>query len=388
MTNTEQQFAEDELEISLNDIIGFFWTNWKFLLMGTILGFIIAMSGTLLLGKYKAETTLVTRSSMSFLTWKNLRRNLPILAAQISESANGSESGSENFLDKLSDETWWQENVTPTFAIAKEDSKEIFGMPKELQDAQSTVIKDFVFQAKGWGKEKAIQNLSIAASFFRSGAAYLTLNNLIVNYKISLLSTAPDIARSITESEIELAYLNGRVTNLELLRTKFPGNAGSIINQPVDPKDSGAKYLPIVTQLIAANRDIDTLKEKLSRLNNSKNKLAILESFLLQAEPVVVPSKNFDGLSVVAKLMQIEASLRKNLQPADLNKINKLDEIKSELVSIHTNFSFGLGQPMIIGTKKPAYLTNAAIGLLSGFFLALLGSFGSAIWLRYRKQTQ
>ena len=51
MTNIEQQIAEDGQEISLNDIIDFFVTKWKVLSMGAFFGFLIALGGTLLLGK-------------------------------------------------------------------------------------------------------------------------------------------------------------------------------------------------------------------------------------------------------------------------------------------------------------------------------------------------
>lgn len=381
MTNSEQQFAEDELVISLNDIIDFFMSNWKWLFIGAISGFLIAFSGTLLLGKYQAEAALANRSGIDYFVWKDLRRNLPVLAAEISESTKDDESFLAN---ALSDEKWWQKNVTPTFAIAKEDSKEIFGMPKEIQEAQSAAIRDFVFTVTGSSEEDALKSLSTATSFFRSGAAYLRLDAVITGYQSALLNSEPKNAQRISESAIGLAYLKDRIASLELLRARFPGNAGAMINQPMDPKDSSAKFLPIVTQLIAVNRDVDALNEQLSRLNDEKTQLAIMSSFLSQAKPVM--DKSFDGLAAIEELMRIEASLRKDLRPADLNKIAKLDDIKSDLVSIHTSFTLGLEQPKAITTRKPGYyLKYAAIGLLGGFFLALLGSFVSAIWLRYRK---
>jgi hypothetical protein len=378
MTNAEQQIAEDELEISLNDIIDFFLTYWKFLLMGAILGSIIAFSGTLLLGKYEAEATLVNKSGIDYLTWKSLKRNLPILAAKISESAKD-----ENFLNVLSSEIWWNKNVVPTYAFGKEDAKEIFSVSKEMQDTESTQIKAFVVKVTGLSKENALKNLSVATSFLRSGAAYLALKDVIDNYQIELLNSEFEIAKNISALEIELTYLNGRMAGLELLRVKFPGNSGSIINQLMDPKDYSAKYLPIVTQLVAVNQDIGTLKEKLSRLNDRKNQLAIISSFLSQAKPVM--SKSFDGVSATTELMQTEANLRKNLQPSDWNNISMLNNIKYNLVLIHTRFTFGLEQPTFISTSKPNYQKPAAIGLFSGFFVALLGSFCSSVWFRYRR---
>lgn len=134
--------------------------------------------------------------------------------------------------------------------------------------------------------------------------------------------------------EIELTYLKSRMADLELLKAKFPGNSASIIAQPMDPKDSSAKYLPIITQLIAVNKDISALKENLSRLTSRKNQLAIMNDFLLQAMPVI--GKNFDGLSAVAELMRIESGMRKDLQASDWNKVSMLNNIKYDLVSINT----------------------------------------------------
>ena len=382
MTNVERQFAEDEAEIGLNDIIDFFLNHWKFLLMGAFSGLLIALGAAASLGKYEAEASLVNRSSIDkssidYLTWKSLKRNLPILAAQISETTK--DGGS--FLNMLASESWWQEHVVPTFAINKEDTKAISGMPKELQD-ESARIKDFVVKVAGSNEENALKNLSTATSFLRSGSAYLALRDVITNYQIELLNAGPEIARDTSTLEVELAYLNKRMANLELLKAKFPGNSGSIISQPIDPKDSSAKYLPIITQLIAVNNDISTLKENLSRSNNRKNQLAIMGNYLSQAKPVI--EKNFDGLSAAAELMQIEASLRKSVSSSDPNIISALDNIKYDLTSIHTRFTLGLGQPSFISAGKPKYLKPMATGLFAGFFLALLGSFCSAIWLRYR----
>jgi hypothetical protein len=391
MTNAEQLVAEGEQEISLNDIIDFFVTHWKFLLIGAALGFLIALGGTLLFGKYQAEATLVNksgiersgveRSGVDYLTWKSLRRNLPILAARISETTGVGES----FLKVLSSEKWWQKNIVPTFAIAKDDIKETIGVSKEMQDAESTRIKDFVVKATGKSKENAIENLTAATSFFRSGAAYLALKDVIANYQIELLNSESEIAKNTTAFEVELAYLNRRMVDLESLRAKFPVNAASIL-QTLDAKDANSKYFPIITQLIAVNKDISELKEKISRLNNRKIQLAMTGDFLLKAKPVL--DRNFDGLSAIAELMQIENSMRKNVQPSDLIKSTTLNNIKYDLVSIQTRFTLGLEQPTFISTSKADYLKPAAMGLFSGLFLALLGSFCSVVWLRYRRQTK
>lgn len=385
MMNTDQRIVEGESGIAVNDIIDFFAAKWKILSMGALGGLIVALGGVLLLGKYEAEATLVNKHiietpGIDYLTWKSLKRNLPILADRISETAKEN----ENFLKALSGESWWEKNVVATFSLAKEDAKAILGMPKEMQDAEAVKIKDFVVKTTGSSKEEALKNLSVATSFLRSGGAYLALKDVISKYQMELLNSKSDIAKKIANLEIELAYLNGRMANLELLRAKFPGNATSIITQPMDFKDSSAKYLPIITQLIAVKSDINAKKEELSRLNDKKSQLAIMSLFLSQAVPVV--DRGFDGLAAVAELMRIESGMRKDLQPSELNKALMLNSINNDLALIHTRFTLGLEQPAYISTSKPRYLKPAAIGLASGFFLALLFSLCSVIWLRYRQQ--
>lgn len=374
MTNAEQQIAEDEPEVSLNDIIRFFITYWKLLFVGAISGLIIALCGALLFGSHEAEATLTNRHNIDYLKWKNIKRNLPLLAAKASDSAK------DNFVRTLAKEIWWEKNVVATFSIGKDDAKILLGIPKEMQDQEATKIKNFIVRATGANKEEAISNLAVATSFLRNGAAYLALNDTLASYQGELKNAETEINKNISATEIELTYLNGRMANLELLGGKLSGSTSPIlINQPVD-----VKYLPLATQLIAVKHDIQAMKEKLARFRDRKDQLTIMSNFLSQAIPVL--GKDFDGLRALTDVMQIETSLRKNLQPSSWSNINALDGIRHDLVLIHTSFAEGLEQPMFINTRKPDPLKPAAIGLLSGFFFALLGSICSVILLRYRRQ--
>jgi hypothetical protein len=312
--------------------------------------------------------------------WIGLKRNLPILAAKIAEP----DKNSESFLKVLSSEKWWDKNVVLTFAFTKDDAKGILGMSKELQDAESTKIKNFVVTATGSSKVAALKNLSVVTSFFRGGSAYLALEDVIANYQLELLTSGPEIENKVASLKIELTYLANLMTDLELLTKKFPGNATSIITQTTGAGETEAKYLPITIQLIAINKDISLRKEDLSRLISRKSQLAVMNDFLLQANPVM--DKSFDGLTVAAELMQIESGMRKNLQPSDWNEVSVLNNIKRDLTLINTRFTLGLEQPTFFSTHKPSYLKPAAIGLVAGFFLALLGSLCSVIWSGYRRE--
>lgn len=373
MTSAEQQIAEDET-VNLNDIIGFFLTYWKLLLIGTASGLIAALIWVFIFGKYEAKATLVNRQGVDYLGWKDIKRNLPIIAAKVSESAEG------DFFHSLASEAWWDKNVVVTFSMEKDDAKTLASVPKEMQERESTKIKNFAVKALGADKEEALKNLAIATSFLRSTATYLALNNVIASYQLGLKNAEAEADKNISATEIELIYLNSRMDKLEQIKVGTPANVSTLtVNSPLE-----AKYLPIATQLAAAKQDINGMKEKLTRLREAKDQLVIKSNFLSQAMPVM--SRGFDGLQALTAVMQIETGMRKNLPPSGWSSIHELDSIRHDLTVVRTSFVEGLEQPVFVNTGKPDHLKPAVIGLLAGFFFTLLGSVCSVILLRYRRQ--
>ncbi|MDX8399416.1 MAG: hypothetical protein R8K20_04125, partial [Gallionellaceae bacterium] len=248
------------------------------------------------------------------------------------------------------------------------------------QDEESTRILNFTLAATGASKEAAIENLAVATDFMRSGSAYLALSELVTAYQIDLLNSKADVEKNILEAKIELGFLKQRLTNIKAL--KLVSSGASANNQVVDLKDSGAKYLPVSTQLVAASQDVNSLKEKLLRLQSGEIQLTIISSFLLQANPVL--NKNHDGLSALKDMMQIEFNLRQAVGFESLNIIQKLNDIKYDLTVIQTTFSVGLDQPRFVGVHGPNFLKKSIIGFLGGGGFALVGAFLVQIWLRYR----
>lgn len=370
----------DESEISINDIIHFFFKYWKLLLIGATIGLLFAVAVTLKFGRYEAQATIVNKAGIDYLGWSMLRKNLPILAYQITSPSINEDS----YLNDLSSEFWWQKNVTPTFSFSKTDSKEGFGVTKELQDSEATKISNFIIKATGSSKELALANLLTATSFIRSGSIYLVLKDYLTGLRVETLNSESEIEKNIFALEIELTYLNRRIGSLESLRAKFPDER-FVNSQVIDLKDSISKYLPLSTQLVAANQDIGNLKENLSRLNDKKAQLIAISGFLSQANPVI--ESNFDWHSALVKIVQIEAGLRKKLKPSDTSSIQVFNKIKHELALIHTKFSVSLEQPTFISTSSPKYLRNGAFGLFGGFFIALIVAFFSVIRPRYNTPT-
>lgn len=182
-------------------------------------------------------------------------------------------------------------------------------------------------------------------------------------------------------TEIELSYLQERLKNLENLLKRFPADQ-KVAQQVVDPKDSGAKYLPISTQIIAVNSDINANHEALERLKDRVAQIKMLKAFVQGATPLV--TQHFDGILLSRELLGLEGQLRAQLQANDLKSQLFLDQLRSRLLGIEVRFTKGLEANTAPNAKKTGMIKATAAGLFIAFFLALLGLLGQGLWKNMR----
>lgn len=379
MTDAERQLAGDEMEIGLNDIIDFFVSKWKILLTGTLAGLLVALGGALLfLDKYEAKASILVKPVIAdYSGWAGLRRELPVLAAQMAEH----EKNNDSFLGGLSSEEWWRTSVAPAYTLTKEDAKNVFGLPKTVEDGAALNIENLVATVRAQGEEEALTKLSRIAAFIRGGVSYLALKKLVGDYEVSLHRAEPQIKLDIMSANERLGVLDRLMVSLQLLKKQFPEDA---VNLPVDLKGSDVKYLPLSTQIIALTQDIQASKENMVKLNNKLAQLEMTANFLAQARQAL--DKNFDGIAVMAELAQIESNLRKGTAHTDLNSLAVLNDIRNRIAIMQTNFTFEFGKQVLVKTARLLHLKYAAVGLAAGFFLALLFALGSVVWFRYSEQ--
>jgi hypothetical protein len=206
----------------------------------------------------------------------------------------------------------------------------------------------------------------------------LQIRNILNSYEGETISAAADIAKKITSTQIEMGYQRERAKQLEDLHRRFPSNT-NVGQQVVDLKDSGAKYLPISTQIIAVNNDINQSKESLVRMRDRLSQIALMKTFLERASPIA--DKTFDGLVLGAQLLAIEADLRSKLAKDDVNSQEILDQLHSQLLQISARFTKGLeANTAPIATKK-GMIKSAAGGLAAAFFLMFLALLGQRMWV-------
>ncbi len=389
------QELENDSEISLIEVVQFGLESWKKLTIAAAIGLVLGLGGWFFWSDYSAEYVLLNNTNISssantntntnsyaidLASWKALQKSLPNLAAQIANEGKAPE-GHAQLYKSLSNVQWWQKNVVPSYIISKADTKELAGIGKDLE-AASTTILSLTITAAGSTKEKSLENVMAAAEFLRTGSAYLQLNNMLSSYRSETISTVADLQKQIATTEVEMGYQVQRAKSLEELHKRFPGSA-NVGQQVVDPKDSGAKYLPLTTQIIAANNEINQSKENLIRLKDRLAQIALIKTFLANALPLA--EKTFNGLVLADELLTVEAKLRTKVDYGDSKQREILNELHAQLLSVQVRFTNGLEANIAPTSKKTgSMIKSAAGGLAAAFFLVLLVLIGQKVWLNIK----
>ena len=390
MTEKAVELQKDDLEISIIDIVNFLTDSWKKLAIAAIVGGILGFAGWNFLGSYQAEYVLLNSGSSSsinadsfaldLVSWKTIQKSLPHLAAQIEDEGKAPE-GQSQLYKSLVNEQWWQKNVAPSYAISKADTKDMAAISKDL-DLASTTILSLTIKADGSTKEKSLENVRTAAKFLRTGGAYLQLRNILNSYESETISTVAELQKKITTTEIEMGYQVQRVKSLEDLHKRFPGG-NNASNQVVDPKDSGAKYLPLTTQIIAVNNDINQSKEVLQRYKDRLAQIVLTKTFVEQAIPLA--EKTYDGLVLDEQLLGIEGVLRAKLAKDDIKLQEALDQLRGQLLLVQARFTKGLEGNTSPTASKKGMIKATAGGLAAAFFLMLMLLLGQRVWSSIKK---
>ena len=366
-------------EISLLDIVNFLQSAWKKLAIAALVGAALGFGNWYFLGSYNAELVLNNNGGTDLVGWRSLQKNLPNLADQIIDESKVPE-GQESLYRMLSNPVWWQKNALATYGMSKADTKDL-ASTAGLESAGTSIV-NIVLTAGGSSRQKALDSVRGAKSFLLQGSAYLTLKSMFSAQEAQLMGADADIAKKINATQIELGYQHERLKSLENLAKRFPSEQKTI-SQVVDPKDSGAKYLPLSTQIIAVNTDINGGKEVLERLKDQQAQMAALRMWVKQISPLM--NSTFDGLALGKQLLEQEAILRASIDPADLKSLVFVDNLRSSLIALEVRFSKGFEvNTAPTSTGKKGMIKSIAGGLAAAFFLMLMALLGQKVWLNIK----
>jgi len=377
-----QNEENNEDEISLKDMVDFLAGAWKKLAIASVIGALVGFGYWSLFSPYTGEYVLINSGYVDILSWKSLQKTLPNLALQISEKSK-LDKIEEDFFKSVSTDLWWPKNVIANYALSKADTKDLAGLSKDL-DAAPTTIVSLSINSSGKTKDEAIDHALRTAQFMRTGSSYLQIRSLINSYEINALTGASDLNAKITNAKIELGYQLERLKQIELLNKRFPGSSNAINGQIFDPKDSGAKYLPLQTQIIASNSEINNSKENLSRLQRQLAQVAETKKFVEKALPLI--DQSFDGLWLTKQLLDLEANQRKEISSDNEVSTEILDRIHATLIQYSARFNKGWESTTIPNASKTGMTKLTAAGLFGAFFLMLITLLAQRVWVRINSQ--
>jgi hypothetical protein len=151
----------------------------------------------------------------------------------------------------------------------------------------------------------------------------------------------------------------------------------------VDPKDSGAKYLSISTQIVAINNDINQSKENLQRYKDRLAQIAIIKAYIEKAKILV--DQNFDGIVLVKQLLEAEQLVRAETVQGDIKRQEALDAVRANLYGVQARFTRGLEATTApTSSGKKGIIKSVAGGSAITFFLMLLVLLGQRIWINVK----
>lgn len=367
-------------EISLFDLVNTMIEGWKMWVATTLIGVVIGL-GVWSQQGYRAELIANTRSSLDLTAWNAYTASLPALAEQRLNAAGGSGENAQ-LLRAMAQPAWWRTQVTPNFLLTKGDVRDLPSVSKEILEAGATSIQRLTIRTEGANQADARRNVVFVENFIREGALFLALKALVNRYDLEVAVEPATLRQQVSTIERELIFLGQRAESLEALRKQFPQRSEALLAQVFDPKDSGAKFLPLETQIIAVKTDINAAREQLDRTRLRLAELDLYRKFIDQATPLLATTAN--GFELAEALKVLEQSLRKNLDPTDGAGLLAIDTIARDLESTTVGAgSMFMDNPLIL-TSRPKLSMPLVLGLIGGLFAGVLWVFVGDAWRRAR----
>lgn len=362
---------QDEADIYLLEALCFLKKAWKKLLIAAVVGGIIGLCAWFMLANHLAEITLTNKNEggygLNYASWSLLEKKLPKLMRKIDQE-NKIPDGYEHVYRTMSKDSWWKKNVAAIYALSQTEAKGLINLSKDAEANLNTIVS-FNFNFEGSSKELAAANVIACAQFFITGSEYLELLSFLADYEGQMKYGVSQLQQEITDNLIAINNKKERLLQLEELYKRFPGKESSASFYQ-GSKDDISNFLSIQTQIIAATNDLNASKAVLVKLTKRKDQFAIIKKFVDQAQPLI--NKTFNGKILAKQFFDIESGIRGNLSKDDLNNIQVLDNIHTQLTKIDYRFNFNMDEivPLVLHRESSGRYIGGGFAL--GFFIMLL----------------
>lgn len=373
MQQNSYEYRDDE--ISVSDIITFLKENINYIIYATLIGAVFGLIFFHQIGRFTATAVLTNDKSIDFILLKRLQSELP----RIAELNNKTKK--QEYLSLISNDDWWKKNFKVNYAVTKNDLKDFV---LESDSSKDNRIISFTLNANDNSEDGAREKLVNIVDFFKHNSSLVTIKDLLQSYKIDVETKVSELAKNEQASLVEINYMKVKVKNLEELKGRFQQNSSVMSSQFLDPKESGSKYLPINTQLIALYADMAAQYETIERIKDEKSILSyknkIHEKFKTSLDD------GTDGFSFLNNVREEVKSEIKNISGSsqeDMRKVMALKVIESDIASIQSRFKSGLNERTPIQINKNSFAKYLGIGSVIGIILGLIFSFGNQLRKKY-----
>ena len=370
-TSIPNQYEDDT--ISLLDIVQFIKESYKKIALFAFGGSVSAAIFIFALGQYTASITLLNYAELDIPRIKYLQAALPKLSQE--ELAKGG-------ISSLGSEGLWKSAIKVNTLVGKSDAKDLID-PASLKSDRFNIYAIEVI-GKANAKQLAEERVQEISNYFINGTVFIDLRDLVRQYELKVTTTNAKLGTKTLNAEVELAYIERRIKSLNELKRQFPSTIASQNNsmQLMEAKDSAAKYLPVLTQIIAATADQNNQLELLQRYKEEDAQMRIYNSFVQKAKPFM--DVGLKDPKLLANLLNILDEAKKEAY-TNYEKVT-LSTIEGDLKKIMAFKLYGLPQLGSIGITGPAYLKNVAIGLFGGAMVGILFALGLRVSQRLRAE--
>jgi hypothetical protein len=378
MTQYELNTATNEKNITLVDIVEWFLKNWLKIFLSAIGGLAIGATYFFFNVPYQARATIINNNGIDFVTWQNLKSNLPILASKVLKNQKSELVDEKKIYFSMRNQGWWVNNVKPTFAISKLDTKNMLPQSIDLRELGATKILNFVITSNADTSELALKNVKIVSDFFLSGLAYFNIKSLLKSYEVEVINGTANLEKSISSGIVNLDNLKEKQKSLNILVEKYenenntnnlsPSNTGTTQNFIANAANN--KYLPLNIQLIGVDIDIDSQELSLNITKHQKIEVEFLKNFVSEAFPLI--EHDLNGIDSVRKMLKIIHRMRNNLNDNNIYAIQKSDAIQADLTAILTAATNIIDVNIPFNTTRSGLIKMSALGLIAGFFMSIL----------------
>lgn len=407
----------ENIQISLYDVVKFLMNRWKLYLAGFVLGAIIATSFAYINSSYTASIVLnISRSleanesvkdngsgvhaPFDLIAWRATQKRLVELMQELVES-DRSQVKKSAYIEELASNGWWSQHVIPIKVLTTDEAKELLGInsmivgnnkPSEdapLLKSLGRVITEAT-RISALRLSQTAKTADIAISQVE-GIADVIINSLAILRYHSFIDALREQALGLeTKASAELGALSLKLSSLERQRESLIRLNQEYPNSPAQwtgivDKDM-SKYLPIPTQLIAINLDIDYVKEKIYSVKLEQDYNSINREFSDEAAKIL--NKEYSNKIVAAKILDLENSIRMKLKSGDVHRLIALDRIRAQLLIIQSVNGSQIKEAPAYISKAPTPLKSGIKGAGLGLALALLLSILMLLFQQSRHSIQ